>query len=72
MAAKESAGDSIKVKRRRLDVTTVMGPAGVERVCLVYRRINDFKSVVLPTPGGPTMAQMMGGASSGRRSTRGT
>jgi len=28
--------------------------------------------VVLPTPGGPTTATIMGGASSGRRSIRGT
>jgi hypothetical protein len=72
MLASESAGHSRKVRRRRFDVTTVRGPTGVERVCFVYRRISDLISVVFPTPGGPTTPTTMGGASSGRRSTRGT
>ena len=49
MLASESAGHSRKVRRRRFDVTTVRGPLGEERVCLVYRLINDLISVLLPT-----------------------
>lgn len=60
------------VNRRRFDVTTVRGPVGCERVCLVYRRTSDLMRVVLPTPGGPTTPTIIGGASSGRRSTSGT
>lgn len=62
----------MNVNRRRFDVTTVRGPVGAERVCLVYRRINDLIRVVFPTPGGPTTATIIGGASSGSLSTRGT
>lgn len=49
MLASESAGHSIKVSRRLLDVTTVRGPAGEARECLVYRLMIDLMSVVLPT-----------------------
>lgn len=72
MLARESDGHSRNVRRRRLDVTTVSGPVGELNVCFEYRRINDLIRVVLPTPGGPTTATTSGGASSGRRSTRGT
>lgn len=64
---------SINVMRRFLPLTTVMGPFASVRVCLVYRRTRLFNRVVLPTPGGPTMAITTGGGSSwGVRSTRGT
>ena len=49
MEARESAGHSRKVKRRRLDVTTVRGPVGEARECLVYRFMRDLMRVVLPT-----------------------
>ena len=49
MLARESAGHSIKVSRRRLDVTTVRGPLGEVRECFVYRLMRDLTSVVLPT-----------------------
>ena len=70
MLAKESEGHSRNVKRRRLDVTTVRGPVGELSVCFEYRLINDLINVVLPTPGGPTTVTIIGGASSGRRSSR--
>jgi hypothetical protein len=35
MLASESDGHSMNVRRRRFDVTTVSGPDGEERVCLV-------------------------------------
>ena len=72
MLASESAGHSINVRRRRFEVTTVRGPVGVESVCLVYRLIKLLMRVVFPTPGGPTTPTMIGGASSGMRSTSGT
>ena len=39
----------MKVKRRRFEVTTVRGPLGEVRECLVYRLIRDLMRVVLPT-----------------------
>lgn len=64
---------SRKVSLRLLPLTTVIGPFASVRVCFVYRLIRLFKSVVLPTPGGPTMATMIGGgSSSGVRLTSGT
>ena len=35
MAARESEGHSKKVRRRRLDVTTVRGPVGEDKDCFV-------------------------------------
>ena len=61
----------MKVRRCFLEVTTVMGPWGSDIVSLAYRRMKDLSSVVLPTPGGPTMATRRGGGSSGSLSTRG-
>src|SRR5271154_2311395 len=72
IAARESEGHSKKVRRLLFDVTTVRGPVGWERVCFVYRLIKLLMRVVLPTPGGPTTAVMIGGASSGSLSTCGT
>lgn len=64
---------SMNVRRRFLPVTTVMGPLASFSVCLVYRLTRLLSRVVLPTPGGPTMATMTGGgSSSGVRLTRGT
>lgn len=37
------------MRRLRLVVTTVKGPCGELKVCLVYRRIKDLSKVVLPT-----------------------
>lgn len=47
--ARDSEGDSRNVRRRFFDVTTVNGPWGEVRVCLVYRRIRDLIRVVFPT-----------------------
>ena len=64
---------SMKVRRLFLPLTTVTGPRISDSVCLVYRRTRLLTKVLLPTPGGPTMATMTGGGrSSGVRSTRGT
>ena len=64
---------STKVRRFFFPLTTVIGPFGSLSVCFVYRRTSDFSRVVLPTPGGPTMATTTGGgSSSGVRLTRGT
>jgi hypothetical protein len=56
---------SINVIRLVLPDTTVMGPRACDRECFVYRRTSDRRSVVLPTPGGPTIPTTMGGG--GRR-----
>jgi hypothetical protein len=64
---------SMNVIRRFFPATTVTGPLSSPNVCLVYRRTSERRSVVLPTPGGPAMATMMGGGrSSGVRETSGT
>lgn len=67
--ASSSFGHSTNVKRCRFEVTTVMGPCGSESVSFVYLLTRDFKRVVLPTPGGPTIVTSRGGGSSGIRST---
>lgn len=46
----------------------MMGPSGSESVSLAYRLTRDLRSVVLPTPGGPTIVTRRGGGSSGMRS----
>lgn len=66
--ASRSFGHSTNVNRCFLDVTTVIRPSGSESVSLAYRLTRDFKSVVLPTPGGPTIVTRRGGGSSGIRS----
>lgn len=64
---------STNVSLRRFPLTTVTGPWARFNVCFVNLRTRLLRSVVFPTPGGPTMATMMGGgSSSGVRSTRGT
>jgi hypothetical protein len=64
---------SIRVSRRLLPLTTVTGPLISFSVCLVYLRTRDLTRVLFPTPGGPTMATIIGGGMSlGVRSTRGT
>ena len=50
----------------------MMGPWGLERVSFAYLLTRDFKRVVFPTPGGPTIVTSRGGGSSGMRSTWGT
>lgn len=64
---------STNVSLRFFPLTTVMGPLASFKVCFVYRLTRLLRRVVLPTPGGPTMATMTGGgASSGVRLTSGT
>lgn len=41
--------------------TTVIGPCGSLRLCLVYLFTNDRIKVDFPTPGGPTNPTMIGG-----------
>lgn len=70
--ASNSLGHSTNVRRCFFEVTTVIGPSGSDKVSLAYRFTRDLRSVVLPTPGGPTMATSLGGGSSGSLSTSGT
>ena len=64
---------STKVNRRFLPLTTVTGPLTSLRVRFVYRLMRLLRSVVFPTPGGPTIATITGGgSSSGTRFMRGT
>jgi len=64
---------SMNVSLRRFPLATVMGPWAWFKVCFANLRTRLLRSVVFPTPGGPTMATMTGGgSSSGVRSTSGT
>ena len=64
---------STNVSLRRFPLTTVIGPWAWFKVCFVNLRTRLLRSVVFPTPGGPTIATMTGGgSSSGVRLTRGT
>jgi len=64
---------STNVSLRRFPLTTVMGPWAWFKVCFVNLRTRLLRSVVFPTPGGPTIATMTGGgSSSGVRFTSGT
>lgn len=64
---------SMNVSRRFFPLTTVMGPLASFKVCFEYLLTRLLSRVVLPTPGGPTIATMTGGgSSSGVRLTKGT
>lgn len=64
---------SKNVSLRRFPLITVIGPWARLKVCFVNLRTRLLRSVLFPTPGGPTMATMTGGgSSSGVRLTRGT
>mmetsp|Transcript_13704 Transcript_13704/g.29760 ORF Transcript_13704/g.29760 Transcript_13704/m.29760 type:complete len:207 (-) Transcript_13704:30-650(-) len=63
-------GHSISVIRRVLEVHTVMGPVGSDRLWFVYSLTRLLISVDFPTPGGPTTATRGGGPSSTRADRR--
>lgn len=64
---------SINVSLLFFPATTVIGPLASVNVCFAYLLTRLLSRVVLPTPGGPTIAMMTGGgSSSGVLFTRGT